>query len=115
MASKVLTFIIDTADQTLDSAMAALINEVHSLGHTVREVRVTDDTGESKVPVNTIAGVNPPDATPPVEEPPATTPEPAPVDPTPDPTPSDPSPSDSTDVPDAPVDVPVDTPPTPTA
>lgn len=91
MANKIITLVIDTLEQSLDSVLAAAINEVHTLGHTVKEVRVTDDSGEVKVPLNTIEGVTVTEPVPQVtvpaeptpEEPPAEAPPvDAPVDPT---------------------------------
>ncbi len=64
MANKVLTFVIDTLEPELDSVLAAAINEIHNLGHKIKEIRVADDAGETKVPVNTVAGVTVPQPVP---------------------------------------------------
>lgn len=66
--NKILTIVFKTAEQDISSAMAAAVNELHKLGHSVKEVRLTDDSGETKVAVNQIAGVTEPD--------PATVPDP---------------------------------------
>jgi hypothetical protein len=60
MANKVLTFIIDTLEPELDAIFAAAIDEIHKAGHSIREIRLTTDAGEEKVPVNTVAGVTVP-------------------------------------------------------
>lgn len=113
MAVKVLTIIVDTAEQSLDSALSAAINELHSLGHSVKEVRVTDDTGEAKVPLNTIEGVDLPPEPEPAPEPPATTPVTADVTPTPPTEAAIPDPNLPVDVPPDPTSVtPSDTPAT---
>jgi hypothetical protein len=57
MGNKVVTLILDTVSEELDSVLAAAVNEAHKLGHTVKEVRVMGDSGEQKVPVNTVPGV----------------------------------------------------------
>lgn len=59
--NKILTIVFKTAEQDISSAMAAAVNELHKLGHSVKEVRLTDDSGETKVAVNQIAGVTEPD------------------------------------------------------
>lgn len=59
VGNKVLTIVYEEAQQIIDSAIAAVVNEIHNLGHTVKEVRVMGDTGETKVALNTVAGVNP--------------------------------------------------------
>jgi hypothetical protein len=104
MATKVITIIIDTVDQSLETVLAAAINEVHSLGHTVKSVRVADDAGEQVVPTNQIAGV--------------TVPAPSTGDTTAEATPPvAPAPSETPAVPDTtvPADVPVDVPVDPTS
>lgn len=60
MANKVLTFIIDTVEPELDAIFAAAIDEIHKAGHAIREIRLTTDAGETKVPVNQVAGVTVP-------------------------------------------------------
>lgn len=57
MANKIITFVIDTLEPELDSVLAAAINELHNLGHKVKEVRVSGDTGEANVAINTVEGV----------------------------------------------------------
>ena len=95
MAGKVVTFVIDTLEPKLDSALAAFINEIQKLGHELKQVRVADDTGETLVAPNTVEGVEPsaaPTPEPAPEEPPTDTP----VDPT---QPSDVSSETSSDAP----------------
>lgn len=70
----VLTVVFDKAEQKIDSVIAAAVNELHALGHVVKEVRVMTDTGEAKVPINTVPGVVPPDAVAPVAAPPVAPP-----------------------------------------
>jgi hypothetical protein len=60
MANKVLTLVFDTVEADLDHIIAAAVNEINSAGHTLKEIRVADDSGEVKVPPNTVAGVTPP-------------------------------------------------------
>lgn len=57
--SNVLTVVFDKAEVKLDSVIAAAVNELHNLGHVVKEVRVMGDTGEAKVALNTIEGILP--------------------------------------------------------
>jgi hypothetical protein len=91
--TQVLTFIVDTAQETINAAMTAAVDVIHKAGDTVREIRIMDDSGEVKVDPVAVATVPAP-GTVPVEEPEAT-PEPVePVSETPE--------------------VPVDTPPNPT-
>lgn len=102
MANKIVTFVIDTLEPKLDSAIAAFVNELQDLGHDLKQIRVADDSGEALVPPNTVEGVNPPtEETPePTPEPTPETPVDAPVDPTP--VTADPSgTSSSTDTPPA--------------
>jgi hypothetical protein len=84
MASKIISFIVDTVETDLEAVLAAAIDKIHIAGATIKEIRLTDDSGETKVPVNTVAGVTVPEPVtdvpveePPVEEPPVD----APVDP----------------------------------
>ena len=92
MSNKVITFVIDTLDPKLDHILAAAINEINSAGHTLKQVRVTDDSGEVVVPPNTVEGVNPPEepapeepvdpvVEPPAEDEPASEEEPPPDNP----------------------------------
>lgn len=60
MANTIITLVIDTQDPDLDAILAAAINEVSAAGHTLKEVRVADDSGEVLVAPNTVAGVVPP-------------------------------------------------------
>lgn len=55
--SNVLTIVFDKAEQKIDSVVAAAVNELHSLGHVVKEVRVTGDSGEAKVALNQVEGI----------------------------------------------------------
>lgn len=55
--SNVLTIVFDKAEQKIDSVVAAAVNELHSLGHIVKEVRVTGDSGEAKVALNQVEGI----------------------------------------------------------
>ncbi len=57
MANKVLTIIFDTVEADLDPIIAAAIDEIHKAGHSIKEIRLTDDSGEVKVPTNQVAGV----------------------------------------------------------
>lgn len=57
--SNVLTVVYDKAEQKIDSVIAAAVNELQNLGHTVKEVRVMGDSGEAKVALNTIEGIIP--------------------------------------------------------
>jgi hypothetical protein len=59
MSNKVLSIVFQTAEQKLDTVIAAAVNELHNLGHTVSEVRVTSDSGEAKVALNTVEGLLP--------------------------------------------------------
>lgn len=86
MGNKILTFVVEEAENVWDSVVAAAVNEIHNLGHKIKEVRVMGDTGEQKLALNTVEGVNPEaigeaPATPPAEEPPAEPVEPEPVEP----------------------------------
>lgn len=83
MANKIITFVIDTLEPELDSVLAAAINELHNLGHKVKEVRVSGDTGEAKVAINTVEGVTVHEPVPQVSVP-APVPQPAPVSTEPD-------------------------------
>lgn len=58
--SNVLTVVFDKAEVKLDSVIAAAVNELHSLGHVVKEVRVMGDSGEAKIALNTVEGILPP-------------------------------------------------------
>lgn len=90
MANGVITIVFQKAEQVLDSVIAAAVNELNNLGHTVKEVRVMGDTGEVKVPLNTVAGVVVPEpiappaapdvVVPSVPTPPATTSDGVPID-----------------------------------
>lgn len=55
--SNVLTIVFDKAEQKIDSVVAAAVNELHNLGHTVKEVRVMGDSGEAKVALNQVEGI----------------------------------------------------------
>lgn len=57
--SNVLTVVFDKAEVKLDSVIAAAVNELHSLGHVVKEVRVMGDSGEAKIALNTVEGILP--------------------------------------------------------
>lgn len=57
MANKVLTIVYQEAEQAIDSAIAAAVNEIHNLGHSVKEVRIMGDSGEAKVALNTVEGI----------------------------------------------------------
>lgn len=59
MANKVLTIVYEEAKQVIDSAVAAVVNELHDLGHTIKEVRLMGDSGEQKLDLNTVEGVTP--------------------------------------------------------
>ncbi len=78
--SNVLTVVFDKVEQKLDPVIAAAVNELHNLGHIVKEVRVMSDSGEVKVALNTVEGI--------VGAVAAATPiaPPAPTEPTPTPT-----------------------------
>lgn len=60
MANKIITFVIDTVEHDLDAILAAAINEIEKEGHKLVQLRVADDSGETLVPPNTVAGVTPP-------------------------------------------------------
>lgn len=55
--SNVLTIVFDKAEQKLDSVIAAAVNELHSMGHIVKEIRVTGDSGEAKIALNQVEGI----------------------------------------------------------
>ena len=55
--SNVLTIVFDKAEQKVDSVIAAAVNELHNLGHTVKEVRVAGDAGEAKIALNQVEGI----------------------------------------------------------
>src|ERR1700734_2273803 len=57
MGNKVLTIVFDTAEQKFDSVIAAAVNELHSLGHVVKQVRLAGDSGEAKVALNQVEGI----------------------------------------------------------
>ena len=57
MGNAILTIVFKEAEVVLDSAISAAVNELHNLGHTVKEVRIMNDSGETKVALNTVAGV----------------------------------------------------------
>lgn len=71
MSNKVISFVINAAEEELNHVLAAAINELHKGGNTVHEVRVMSDTGERKIPPNTVPGVTEPapSSTAPVETP----------------------------------------------
>ena len=60
MPNKILTLVIEAAG-SIENVLAAAINEAHNSGNTVQQVRVTDDSGETLQPVNTIADVTVPE------------------------------------------------------
>ena len=51
MANKVLTFVVDTAEGDLGPVIDSTVSNLQTAGHTVSEVRVMDDTGETKMTV----------------------------------------------------------------
>jgi hypothetical protein len=55
--SNVLTIVFDKAEQKLDSVIAAAVNELHNMGHVVKEIRVTGDSGEAKIALNQVEGI----------------------------------------------------------
>jgi hypothetical protein len=61
--ANILTVVYEMIEPELDSAIAAVVNELHNLGHRVKEVRVANDSGEQKIALNTVKGVNPTDTT----------------------------------------------------
>jgi outer membrane biosynthesis protein TonB len=107
VANKVISVVIDTADDDLHHALAPLVDELHKSGHVVRQVRIMDDSGETVIPVNTIAGVTVPEPVVPEEpqpEPEEEAPQPE-VEPAPEPEP-EPEPTPEPDA--VPEDTPVD-------
>ena len=102
MANKILTIVFDTTEESLDSIIAAAVNEITALGHNLKQIRLADDSGEAIIPPNTVEGVVPPE-------------EPAPAEPE-TPAADEPAPSDTpVTVPtEAPEDVPADEPVDPT-
>jgi hypothetical protein len=60
MANTILTIVFDTLEPKLDPVIAAAINELNKAGHTVKEIRLANDTGEVKIAPNMVEGVTPP-------------------------------------------------------
>lgn len=103
--SNVLTVVFDKVEQKLDPVIAAAVNELHNLGHIVKEVRVMSDSGEVKVALNTVEGILHPTA--PAEPPaPPAADAPPPAPPAEVPPPAADAPTTTSTVEGAPVDTP---------
>jgi hypothetical protein len=57
MANSILTIVFEKAEQKIETVVAAAVNELHNLGHTVKEVRVMGDSGEAKIALNQVEGI----------------------------------------------------------
>ena len=66
--NKILTFVVDTAEADLSDVVNATVKDLQDSGHTVKEVRVADDSGEQKMTVPEPPPAEPPTGGRPTEE-----------------------------------------------
>jgi hypothetical protein len=68
MANKIISLVLVTEEQPLDSIITAAVEAAEAEGHQITEVRVSDDSGETVLPIEPPVEEPPPD--PPLEDPP---------------------------------------------